>query len=129
MNDAQLRCRGIRGATTANDNTEAGILEATRELLTRLISLNQIAADDTAAILFTATPDLDATFPARAARDLGYLNVPLMCSQEMPVPKAPARCIRVLMLVNTSKRVEEIVHLYLRGAVGLRSDLQDSRGP
>jgi chorismate mutase len=129
MNDARLRCRGIRGATTAAENTADSILGATGELLTRLISVNQIVAEDTAAIFFTATPDLDATFPARAARDLGYVNVPLMCSQEIPVSFAPVRCIRVLMLVNTFKRVEEIVHVYLRGAASLRSDLNDARGP
>ncbi len=127
MNDAH-RCRGIRGATTVADNSVASVLEATRELLTRLISINQIILEDTAAIFFTATPDLDATFPARAARDLGLVNVPLMCSQEIPVPDAPARCIRVLVLVNTSKGIDEIVHLYLRGATGLRTDLKNPRG-
>jgi chorismate mutase len=128
MNETQLQCRGIRGATTATDNTGASILEATAELLIRLMSSNEIPPDDTAAIFFTATPDLDATFPARAARELGLVNVPLMCSQEIPVPDAPDRCIRVLILVNTAKRIDEIVHLYLRGAAGLRSDLRAARG-
>ncbi len=128
MSDTPVHCRGIRGATTAADNTAASILEATAELLIRLMSLNEIPADDTAAIFFTATPDLDATFPARAARELGYVNVPLMCSQEIAVPDAPDRCIRVLILVNTSKRIDEMVHLYLRGAAGLRSDLGAARG-
>ena len=127
MNAPHLRCRGIRGATTAAENTAASILEATGELLSQLTSANQIEIEDTAAIFFTATPDLDATFPARAARDLGYVNVPLMCSQEIPVPQAPLRCIRVLMLVNTSKGVEEMVHVYLRGAASLRSDLNPAR--
>ncbi|HKD42215.1 MAG TPA: chorismate mutase [Myxococcaceae bacterium] len=127
MNAPHSRCRGIRGATTAAENTAASILEATAELLSRLTSANQIEIEDTAAIFFTATPDLDATFPARAARDLGYVNVPLMCSQEIPVPEAPPRCIRVLMLVNTSKGIEEMVHVYLRGAASLRSDLNPAR--
>ena len=127
MNAPHLRCRGIRGATTAAENTASSILEATIELLSRLTSANQIEIEDIAAIFFTATPDLDATFPARAARDLGYVNVPLMCSQEMSVPEAPLRCIRVLMLVNTSKGVEDMVHVYLRGAASLRSDLNPAR--
>jgi chorismate mutase len=128
MNDIPLRCRGIRGATTANDNTAASILEATRELLSRVMASNQIAAEDAAAIFFTATPDLNATFPARAARELGYLSVPLMCSQEIAVPDGPRRCIRVLVLVNTAKPAENIVHVYLREAAALRSDLAPSGG-
>src|SRR5215831_1370696 len=127
MNGA-LRCRGIRGATTVADDSSASILEGTRELLSRMISANQVAPEEAAAIFFTATPDLRATFPARAARELGWVNVPLMCSQEIPVADAPARCIRVLVLVNTSKRPDEIVHVYLRGAAALRSDLNQPRG-
>ncbi len=127
MNEA-LRCRGIRGATTVADDSRASILEGTRELLSRMISANQIVPEETAAIFFTATSDLSATFPARAARELGLVDVPLMCSQEIPVADAPARCIRVLLLVNTSKRPEEIVHVYLGGAAALRSDLNQPRG-
>ena len=127
MNDV-LRCRGIRGATTARDDSSASILEATRELLTRLISDNEIHPEQTAAIFFTATPDLAATFPARAARELGWVSVPLMCTQEIAVPAAPVRCIRVLILVNTAKRQEELVHVYLRGASSLRTDLNVTRG-
>jgi len=123
-----LRCRGIRGATTVADDSSASILEGTRELLSRMISANQIAPEETAAIFFTATPDLCATFPARAARELGLIDIPLMCGQEIPVADAPARCIRVLVLVNTSRRPEEIVHVYLREAAALRSDLSQPRG-
>jgi len=126
MNEA-LRCRGIRGATTVADDSRASILEGTRELLSRMISANQIVPEETAAIFFTATADLSATFPARAARELGLVDVPLMCSQEIPVADAPVRCIRVLLLINTSKRPEEIVHVYLRGAAALRSDLNQSK--
>lgn len=118
-----VRCRGIRGATTAEDDSEQAILETTRELLGRLIAANQIPIQDIAAILFTATPDLRATFPARAAREMGHVNVPLMCSQEIDVRGAPSRCIRILLLVNTSKTGEQLKHLYLRGATSLRSDL------
>ncbi len=119
---AQLRCRGIRGATTASANTEAEILGVTRELLTRLISANQVSVDDVAAIIFTATPDLNATFPARAARELGYVNTPLMCGQEISVPGAPEKCLRILLLVNTAKGPEQITHVYLRGAAALRQE-------
>lgn len=122
-----VRCRGIRGATTAEDNSEPSILETTGELLRRLVSVNQIAIEDIAAIHFTATADLNATFPARAAREMGYVNVPLMCSQEMEVPDAPERCVRVLILVNTNKRSDQLTHLYLRGAAVLRSDLAVDR--
>lgn len=127
MNDV-LRCRAIRGATTAEDDSSASILEATRELLSRLFSVNQLIPEETAAIFFTATADLSATFPARAARELGWVSVPLMCSQEIPVPDAPARCIRVLVLVNTRKRVDEMIHVYLRGASALRADLDAPKG-
>ena len=122
-----VRCRGIRGATTAEDNTEPSILETTGELLRRLVSVNQIALEDIAAIYFTATSDLNATFPARAAREMGYVNVPLMCSQEIEVLDAPERCVRVLILVNTTKRSDQLTHLYLRGAAVLRRDLAVNR--
>lgn len=118
-----VRCRGLRGAITAEDNSESSILQATGELLQRLVAVNQIALQDIAAILFTSTPDLNATFPARAARQMGYVNVPLMCSQEIDVPDAPRSCIRVLILVNTSSRADQLTHLYLRGAAVLRKDL------
>src|SRR5262249_19386420 len=127
MNEA-LRCRGIRGATTVADDSSASILEGTRELLSRMISANHIAPKGGAVFFSPATPDLSATFPARAARELGLVDIPLMCSQEIRVADAPARCIRVLMLVNTSRRPEEIIHVYLRGAAVLRSDLSQPRG-
>ncbi len=116
------KCRGLRGAITVANNTEAAILEATRELLAQLFESNPIATDDIAAILFTATPDLNAAFPAKAARDMGYLRVPLMCSQELEVPSAPPRCIRVLILHNTTAAMDALNHVYLRGAVILRPE-------
>lgn len=116
------KCRGIRGAITVDANTEEAILSATRELLSRLFEANAIDPDDIAAILFTATPDLNAAFPAKAAREMGYVQVPLMCSQELEVPSAPPRCIRVLILHNTTVGGNALKHIYLGGAVVLRPD-------
>lgn len=115
--------RGIRGATVASENTEEAILSATKELLQEMVKANGVHAQDIAAVIFTATPDLDATFPAEAGRALGWMAVPLLCARELSVPDALPRCIRVLMLVNTTRSQEEIVHVYLRGAEVLRPDL------
>jgi chorismate mutase len=115
--------RGIRGATVASENTEEAILSATKELLQEMVKANGVQAQDIAAVIFTATPDLDATFPAEAGRALGWVAVPLLCARELSVPHALRRCIRVLMLVNTTRSQEEIVHIYLRGAEVLRPDL------
>ncbi|MBI4337819.1 MAG: chorismate mutase [Chloroflexi bacterium] len=115
-----LMCRGIRGATTTTENTKEAIISATRELLDKLVQSNQLDPFDVAAALFTTTADLDAEFPALAARQMGWTSVALMCGHEMRVPDAVPKCIRVLMLVNTEKRPEELQHVYLRGAVYLR---------
>jgi chorismate mutase len=116
-------CRGIRGATTVEDNTADAILEATGELLEAITAANGLQVEELAAAFFTATQDLDAAFPARAARDLGWDVVPLLDAQEIAVPGSPPRCIRVLLLWNTDKSQEEITHVYLRGAQALRPDL------
>jgi chorismate mutase len=113
-------CRGIRGATTAAANTREAILEATKELLQAMVAANAVTPQDIAAALFTTTTDLNAEFPAVAARQLGWEAVPLLCSHEMQVPDGLPRCIRVLLLVNTAKGQEDIRHVYLRGAVILR---------
>ena len=115
------KVRGIRGATTADENTRESILEATSDLLERLIEANDFEADDVAAAVFTATQDLNAEFPAQAARRLGWHYVALMCAHELAVPDAPARCIRALILVNTTKAADELQNVYLRGAENLRS--------
>lgn len=112
--------RGIRGATTADENTREAILEATHELLVQLIEANGIDPDTVAAAMFTTTGDLNAEFPAVAARKLGWADVPLMCGHEMGVPDAQLRCVRVLVLVNTDKGQREVSHLYLRDAKHLR---------
>ena len=115
------KVRGIRGATTADENTKEAIVEATRELLERLVEANGIVVDDVAAVMFTTTRDLNAEFPAVAARRMGWNYVALMCSHEMTVPDAQTRCIRALVLVNTEKAAEELSNIYLRGAANLRA--------
>ena len=116
-----VKVRGIRGATTADSNTEEAILEATQELLEKLIEANGIEADDVAAAFFTTTPDLNAEFPAVAARRLGWNYVALMCGHEMAVPDAQTHCIRTLILLNTDKAPHELSNIYLRGAANLRA--------
>lgn len=116
-----LSCRGIRGATTSIDNSREAILEATRDLLEQLVQTNELDIDDIAATFFTTTEDLSAEFPAVAARQIGWESVPLIGGQEISKPDGLPSCIRVLILVNTTKTPQEINHLYLRGAVGLRS--------
>lgn len=117
-----VRCRGIRGATTADRNTAEDILEATHELLTTMIEANDLVADDVASIIFTTTPDLNATFPAIAARELGWTSVPLLCMHEMNVPGALDHVIRILLHVNTTKAPSELRHVYLKRARELRPE-------
>ncbi len=115
--------RGVRGATTAESNTVDGIIEATKDLLRAMISYNGIEEDDVASVIFTTTPDLTAAFPAKAARDLGWHRTALLGCQEMDVPDGIPRCIRVLIHWNTSRSLDEIRHVYMRGALALRPDL------
>ena len=118
-----MACRGIRGATTVEHNEREEILTATRQLLALLIRRNGVESADVASVVFTTTPDVDAEFPALAARQLGFLDVPLLCGHEMAVPGALRQCIRVLMHWNTDKTQDEIHHVYIRDAVQLRPDL------
>ena len=115
-------CRGIRGATTAEANTGEAIHGATAELLEALVKENEIEERDVAAAFFTMTPDLNAVFPAAAARrSLGWNNTALMGAVESEVPGSLSRCIRILILVNTDKEPRELVNVYLRGTETLRS--------
>ena len=114
--------RGIRGATTVPANTREAILDAARELLDEIVRLNEIERDDVASIIFTTTPDLDAEFPAVAAREAGWTDVALECLHEMNVPGALPRCLRVLMHVNSERAQNEITHVYLRDAGVLRPE-------
>src|SRR3954468_965938 len=116
-----VRCRGIRGATFTTDDTPEAILSATRELLAALVAANGIATEDVASAFFTTTPDLRSAFPARAARELGWTDVPLLGATEQGVPGAPPRCIRVLLHLNTAPRQDEVVHVYLRGSDAMRT--------
>mgnify|MGYP001243587050 FL=1 len=116
-------CRGLRGATTVSENTKESIIEATTELLNSLVEANSLKKEDLAASFFTTTMDLNSEFPAVAARQIGWGSVPLMNSHEMNVPGSLQKCIRVMLLVNTSKGPEEMNHLYLRGAKVLRPDI------
>ena len=119
---APLVCRGVRGATTIEANTGPAILEATRDLLERVIAANHIDQEDVASAWFTTTPDITAEYPAVAARQLGWHDAALMCSHEMAVPHGLPMCIRVLIHWNTTRRLSEIQHIYIRGAVNLRPD-------
>ena len=110
-----MPCRGVRGATTADANNSDAILKATRELLALMIRRNGIEADDVASVIFTTTPDLDAEFPALAARQLHWSTVALMCLHELGVPDSLERCIRILIHWNTDKTADEIQHIYIKG--------------
>ncbi len=118
--DPRPACRGIRGATTVAENTAEEILEATTELMVALIGLNDLQPEDVASAVFTTTPDLNATFPAIAARDLGWTEVPLLCAHEMDVPGALGQVVRILLHVNTTRSAAEVRHVYLKGARALR---------
>jgi len=123
--------RGIRGATTAADNTEAAITEATDELLRELTHLNDLDTAEICFAYFTTTHDLTAEYPAYAARRLGWLEVPLLCGHDMdvtlPNPRGVRMCIRVLLLYNTPRQQSAMRFAYLRGAGAIKSDLESLR--
>ena len=116
--------RGIRGATTVEHNEEQEILAATAEMLSTVVAENALLPEDIGSVLITVTPDLDAAFPAKAIRNMsGWELVPLMCALEVPVQGSLPRCIRLLLMANTTKAQHEIVHVYLNEAKALRPDL------
>lgn len=115
--------RGVRGATTAISNEPEAIRAATKKLLVALTKANALSPNDIAAVIFSSTPDLNAAFPAAAARELGWSEVPLFGTQEVDCPTGIALCIRVLVLLNTDKSQNEIQPVYQGGAVVLRPDL------
>ncbi|GAB4144822.1 MAG: chorismate mutase [Candidatus Promineifilaceae bacterium] len=119
-----LMCRGVRGATVAAENSKEAILAATRELLYVMIRANGIQSEDVASVYFTTTRDLNATYPALAARQLGWYDVALLCGHEMEVLDGLPGCIRVLIHWNTQRAQSEIVHVYLHEAQSLRPDRQ-----
>ena len=118
-----MAVRGIRGATTAVSNTKEEITEKTREMLETLVRLNDLRVEDIVSAIFSVTNDLDAEFPAIAARKLGWMYTPLFCTLEIPVKGSLRNCIRVLIHVNSDRRQEEMKHAYLHEAKKLRPDL------
>jgi len=115
-----MYCRGIRGATTVTRNSREDILAATTELLQLMVERNELHTDDIASAIFTMTEDLDAEFPALAARSLGWTETALVCMREIPVPGSLNSCIRVLLHVNTARSGAEMQHVYIRNAINLR---------
>lgn len=119
-----MSVRGVRGATVAKENTSQAILEATQELLLAMLEANpSLATEDLASAFFTVTDDLDANYPALAARGIGWQYVPMLCAREIPVPTGVPRVIRVLLNWNTNHSQTEIRHIYLHEAARLRPDL------
>lgn len=118
-----MAVRALRGAIQVDGDSREEILEGTAELVTSVLDRNELTADDVISIVFTATPDLTAEFPAYAARLLGLTDVPLLCASEIAVPGALPRTLRLLAHVETERSRAELRHVYLRGAAALRSDL------
>jgi len=124
-----MKMRGIRGAITVDADEPQAILDATKRLLTEMTERNGVELDDIASVLFSMTPDLHAVFPALGAREMGWVHVPMLHFTEIDVPGAMARCIRVLMHVETARAQEEIDHAYLDGAWILRPDIAGKASP
>jgi chorismate mutase len=115
--------RAVRGAVQVESDDRAEILEATTELVTEVMARNELSTDDVISVLFTATTDLTAEFPALAARKLGFQEVPLLCASEISVPGAMPRVVRLMMHIETDKSRSQVQHVYLRGAAALRLDI------
>ncbi len=123
-----MRTRGVRGATTVKANTREAILEATTELLQAMAEANGLDSEDVASAFFTSSSDINAEFPALAARQMGWTDVALLCGHEMQVPGSLLMCLRILLHVNTEKKASDIVHVYLHGARALRPDFESRSG-
>jgi chorismate mutase len=117
--------RGLRGATTVEADSVEQVTERSQELMLRIMERNGLVEEDIVSVLFTATADVTSIFPATAIREIGFGAVPLLCAAEIAVPGAMPRCIRVLLHVYTGRSRDEIHHVYLHGAQGLRDDLPD----
>ncbi|MCZ7526019.1 MAG: chorismate mutase [Acidimicrobiia bacterium] len=120
-----MRLLALRGAVTCDENSKAEIEEKTQRLVKEMLSRNDVAHDDLVSVIFTATDDLTAEFPATAARAIGLGDVPLLCARELGVDHGMARCIRVLMHLYTDRAREALHHVYLEGARALRDDLPE----
>jgi chorismate mutase len=123
MPKEERRLHALRGATTVDHDDSPSVLGATRELLEHLTRRNALARADIVSALFTVTSDLRSEFPARAARELGWLDVPLLCMTEIPVAGSLGRCIRILLHVESTRTRAAMRHVYLHGARVLRPDL------
>ena len=118
-----LMVRGLRGATTVDADMAAQVTERSQELMREIMARNELVEDDIVSVVFTATPDVTSIFPATAIREIGFGAVPLLCAAEIAVPGAMPLCIRVLLHVHTMRSRDEMHHVYLHGAQGLRDDL------
>ena len=117
--------RGLRGATTVEADTVEQVTQRSQELMRRIMERNDLVEDDIISAVFTATGDISSIFPATAVREIGFGAVPLLCAAEIAVPGSMPLCIRVLLHVHTTRSRDEIHHVYLHGAQGLRDDLPD----
>jgi chorismate mutase len=115
--------RGLRGATTVDEDTVEQVTVRSQELMRLIMERNDLAEEDIVSVLFTATGDVTSTFPATAVREIGFGAVPLLCAAEIPVPGSMPLCIRALLHVHTTRTKDEIHHVYLHGAQVLRDDL------
>jgi chorismate mutase len=118
-----MNVRAIRGATTINVNEREDILNETKKLLLEIKKANKLNMDDVISIIFTVTEDVDSVFPAFAAREMGWTDLPLLCTREIDVPGSLKKCIRVLLHVNSDKTNKDMKHIYLKEAVKLRPDI------
>lgn len=115
--------RGIRGAVKLKENSRTAIFGATRNLIEAIMDANEVQVEDIASVFFTATGDLDADYPAYAAREMGWIHVPLLCAREMNVPGGMNMVIRILMHINSDRAQKEIIHQYLGETARLRPDI------
>ncbi|HEV2087502.1 MAG TPA: chorismate mutase [Cryptosporangiaceae bacterium] len=118
-----MAVRAVRGAIQVDEDSRDAILECSTELIRAVLDRNDLLADDLISVVFTATPDLTAEFPAYAARLLGFTDVPLLCATEIAVPGSLPRVLRLLAHVETPRPRADLHHVYLRGAATLRRDL------
>jgi chorismate mutase len=120
---SRRRVRALRGATTVDEDTSSQVTERTQELLKAMLARNGVEHADIISVLFTATDDVHSMFPAMAARAIGFGDVPLLCARELDIEGAQPLCVRVMMHVETTR--DELHHVYLEGARGLRDDLPE----
>ena len=118
-----MAVRAVRGATQLEVDEREHLLERVAELITAVLEANDLSTDDLISVLFTVTPDLSSEFPAVAGRQVGLVDVPLICAQEIDVPGALPRVVRMMLHTETPRSREQVQHVYLHGAVALRPDL------